>query len=72
MSVCEVEEAVELEEAKEAAAGCGAAREYGEFDCVDMRFARGALRRGRSVGLFPVSEDGEDGEWDGELRCGLH
>ena len=38
MSVYEVKEAVVLEEADEAEAGCGAAREYGEFDHVDMRF----------------------------------
>ena len=70
MSLCEVEEAVELENAEGAEAGCGAAREYEVFDRVDMRFARGALGRGRSAErLFSVSEeDGEDGEWDGELR----
>jgi hypothetical protein len=59
---------------EDAEAGCGVALEYGEFDRVDMRFARVALGRGRSAGrLLPVSEeDVEDGEWDGELRCGAH
>ena len=50
MLVCEVEEAVELEEAEDAEAGCGAARENGEFD-LDVRFACGALGRRHIVGV---------------------